>query len=82
VKAKDQSSKEFIVEIQVADALGFSKRVLFYTSQGYVSQIDRGKFYDRLNPTIFFGILDFEISQNPKYSSRHRILDVEKRTSE
>ncbi|HAD14989.1 MAG TPA: hypothetical protein DCF33_21390 [Saprospirales bacterium] len=38
VKAKDQSSKEFIVEIQVADALGFSKRVLFYTSQGYVSQ--------------------------------------------
>jgi len=77
VKAKDQGGREFIVEMQIADALGFSKRVLYYTSQGYVSQIDRGEFYDRLNPTIFVGILDFEISQNPKYISRHRILDVE-----
>jgi predicted transposase/invertase (TIGR01784 family) len=77
VKAKDQSGREFIVEMQVADALGFSKRVLYYTSQGYVSQIDRGEFYDKLNPTIFIGILDFNLSQNPKYISRHRILDVE-----
>jgi predicted transposase/invertase (TIGR01784 family) len=77
VKAKDQSGREFIVEMQVADALGFSKRVLYYTSQGYISQIDRGEFYDKLNPTIFVGILDFEISKNPKYICRHRILDVE-----
>jgi predicted transposase/invertase (TIGR01784 family) len=77
VKARDQSGREFIVEMQVADALGFSKRVLYYTSQGYVSQIDRGAFYDSLKPTIFVGILDFEISQNPKYINRHRILDVE-----
>ena len=77
MKARDQRGREFIVEMQVADALGFSKRVLYYTSQGYVSQIDRGEFYDKLNPTIFVGILDFEISKNPKYVSRHRILDVE-----
>lgn len=77
VKARDQSGREFIVEMQVADALGFSKRVLYYTSQGYVSQIDRGEFYDKLNPTIFIGILDFEISKNPKYICRHRILNVE-----
>jgi predicted transposase/invertase (TIGR01784 family) len=77
VKAKDRSGREFIVEMQVADALGFSKRVLYYTSQGYVTQIDRGEFYDKLNPTIFIGILDFAISKNPKYLNRHRILDVE-----
>jgi len=77
VKAKDQGGREFIVEMQVADALGFSKRVLYYTSQGYVSQIERGEFYDQLNPTIFIGILDFTISKNPKYLNRHRILDVE-----
>ncbi|MEZ4827104.1 MAG: Rpn family recombination-promoting nuclease/putative transposase [Bacteroidia bacterium] len=77
VKAKDQNGREFIVEMQVADAWGFSKRVLYYTSQGYVSQIDRGEFYDTLNPTIFIGILDFRLSQNPRYISRHRILDVE-----
>ncbi len=77
VKAKDQSGREFIVEMQVADALGFSKRVLYYTSQGYVSQIERGEFYDKLNPTIFVGILDFTLTKNQKYISRHRILDVE-----
>ena len=77
VKARDQGGREFIVEMQVADALGFSKRVLYYTSQGYVSQIDRGEFYDKLNPTIFVGILEFEISKNSNYISRHRILDVE-----
>ncbi len=77
VKAKDQNDRAFIVEMQVADALGFSKRVLYYTSQGYVSQIERGAFYDKLNPTIFIGILDFGISKNPKYICRHRILDVE-----
>ena len=77
VKARDESGREFIVEMQVADALGFSKRVLYYTSQGYVSQIDRGEFYDKLNPTIFIGILDFTLTKNPKYISRHRILDVE-----
>jgi predicted transposase/invertase (TIGR01784 family) len=77
VKAKDQSGREFIVEMQVANALGFSKRVLYYTSQGYVSQIDRGEFYDKLNPTIFVGILDFVLSKNPKYICRHRVLDVE-----
>jgi len=77
VKAKDQQGREFIVEMQVADALGFSKRVLYYSSQGYVSQIDREEFYDKLKPTVFVGILDFEISKNQNYISRHRILDVE-----
>ena len=77
VKAKDEQGREFIVEMQVADALGFSKRVLYYSSQGYVSQIEREEFYDKLKPTVFVGILDFEISKNQNYISRHRILDVE-----
>ncbi|MCU0348801.1 MAG: Rpn family recombination-promoting nuclease/putative transposase, partial [Saprospiraceae bacterium] len=35
------------------------------------------RHYDKLNPTIFIGILDFTLTKNPKYISRHRILDVE-----
>ncbi len=77
VKAKDQKGRYYVVEMQVSDSQGFSKRVLYYTSQGYVSQIERGEFYDRLNPTIFIGILDFNLTENSKYLSRHRILDVE-----
>jgi len=77
VKAKDQSDKTYIVEMQVAEIDGFDKRVLYYASKSYSSQIDRGDLYDKLNPTFFIGILDFTITKNPDYISRHKILDVE-----
>ncbi len=77
VKAKDQNENVFIVEMQVAEPVHFSKRVLYYTSQNYSEQISRGDNYDKLNPAYFIGILDFEISKNKKYLTRHRVLDVE-----
>ncbi|MDP5049729.1 MAG: Rpn family recombination-promoting nuclease/putative transposase, partial [Saprospiraceae bacterium] len=77
VKATDESGRSFLVEMQVADINGFSKRVLYYTSLGYVSQIDRGVFYDQLRPTIFIGILQFSMSNNDEYIHRHQILNVE-----
>jgi predicted transposase/invertase (TIGR01784 family) len=85
VKAKDQSDKNYIVEMQViraggeplAEVEGFDKRVLYYASKSYSSQIDRGDLYEKLNPTFFIGILDFEITQNPDYISRHKIIDIQ-----
>lgn len=77
VKAKDDSDNIFIVEMQVADVHYFQKRILYYTSQSYVSQIDKGDQYHKLNPAYFIGILDFKISQNPNYLSCHQVLDVE-----
>ena len=77
VKAKDQSDKSYIIEMQVAEVDGFDKRVLYYASKSYSSQIDRGELYKKLNPTFFIGILDFEITQNQDYISRHKIIDIE-----
>ena len=77
VKAKDQSDKSYIIEMQVAEVDGFDKRVLYYASKRYSSQIDRGDLYKKLNPTFFIGILDFEITQNQDYISRHKIIDIE-----
>ena len=77
IKAQDQSGNFFIVEMQVAEAESFSQRVLYYTSQSYSSQIERGDDYSKLNPTFFIGILDFEIGANSNYFSRHKVLDVE-----
>ena len=77
VKAKDQSDKNYIVEMQVAEVEGFDKRVLYYASKSYSSQIERGDLYEKLNPTFFIGILDFEITQNPDYISRHKIVDIQ-----
>lgn len=77
VKAKDEKGNNFIVEMQVAEDEDFEKRVLYYTSQNYADQISRGDEYNKLNAAYFIGILDFKISKNPKYISRHRVLDVE-----
>ena len=77
VKAKDDKGNIFIVEMQVAEFDFFHKRILYYTSQGYVSQIDQGVHYTKLRPVYFIGILEFEIGQNSNYFSRHKVLDVE-----
>jgi predicted transposase/invertase (TIGR01784 family) len=79
VKAKDKKGNIFIVEMQVAEFDFFNKRILYYTSQSYVTQIDKGVEYNKLKPVYFIGILEFEIGQNPSYFSRHKVLDVETR---
>ena len=77
VKAKDEKGNIFIVEMQVAEFDYFHKRILYYTSQSYISQIDKGVQYDKLKPVYFIGILEFEIGSNSNYFSRHKVLDVE-----
>jgi predicted transposase/invertase (TIGR01784 family) len=77
VKAKDQNDKTYIVEMQVAEVDGFDKRVLYYASKSYSAQIERGDQYEDLNPTYFIGILDFEVTKNPSYINRHKIIDIE-----
>jgi len=52
VKAKDQKGKEYIVEMQVAEVDGFDKRVLYYASKSYSSQIDRSDFYEKFKSRL------------------------------
>jgi predicted transposase/invertase (TIGR01784 family) len=77
IRARDQNDKSYIVEMQVAEVEGFDKRVLYYASKSYSSQIDRGDLYEKLNPVFFIGILDFMITQNLEYISRHKIVDIQ-----
>lgn len=77
VKARDEKGNIFIVEMQIAEFDFFHKRILYYTSQSYVAQIDKGVAYNKLKPVYFIGILEFEIGQNPNYFSRHKVLDIE-----
>ena len=77
VKAKDSKGNIFIVEMQIAEFHFFQKRILYYTSQSYVAQIDKGIGYEKLKPVYFIGILEFEIGQSTSYISKHKVLDVE-----
>ena len=77
VKAKDKKGNVFIVEMQIAEFDYFHKRILYYTSQSYVAQLDAGVDYSKLKPVYFIGILEFKISQSNNYYSRHKVLNVE-----
>ena len=77
MKAKDSHGNTFIVEMQISESDFFHKRILYYTSQSYTSQITKGKEYDKLNPFYFIGILEFEVSTNPNYVICHKVLDIE-----
>ncbi len=77
VKAKDEKGNIFIIEMQIAEFDFFQKRILYYTSQSYVAQLDEGVAYKKLKPVYFIGILEFEIGSNKNYFSRHKVLDIE-----
>jgi predicted transposase/invertase (TIGR01784 family) len=76
VKAKDQSGKIYLVEIQVAEVDDFEKRVLYCAAKNFTSQSEREDLFEKLLPTVFVGILSFEITQRRDSLSRHKILDV------
>jgi predicted transposase/invertase (TIGR01784 family) len=80
VRATDHAGRHFIVEMQVPDVKGFSKRVQYYAFRDYSMQINRGDQYNLLQPTHFIGVLDFSFSRSPEYLSHH--LTVNKRTGE
>jgi predicted transposase/invertase (TIGR01784 family) len=75
VRCKDKRGISYIVEMQIAKPSAFDKRILYYTSKAYVSQIEIGDDYPILNQVIFLGILYFEMFEGKHYVSNHLILD-------
>jgi len=75
VRATDQSGRKFVVEMQVADKIGFDKRVQYYISRDYSMQIDKGEDYPLLHPAYFIGILDFPFGTDTNYHTRHLIIN-------
>lgn len=52
IKARDQSGRQYNVEMQMLGYASLPQRALFYWSKLYSQQITRGDRYDRLRPTI------------------------------
>ena len=77
VKVKDQAGTTYIVEMQLSEVSGFDKRVQYYVSKEYASQIEKGDEYSKLTPVVFIGILEFEYFDGHNYLTRHLILNKE-----
>ncbi len=76
VRAKDKRGVTFIVEMQIKHVEGLRKRFTYYTSKAYVSQIERGQDYPKLNQVIFIGILDFKEFDTEHYLTRIQLLNT------
>ena len=76
VRAKDRRGVTFIVEMQVAHTEGLRKRFTYYASKAYISQIERGTDYPKLNQVIFIGILNFAEFDTPHYVTRIQLLNT------
>ncbi|MBK6606339.1 MAG: Rpn family recombination-promoting nuclease/putative transposase [Leptospiraceae bacterium] len=77
VKVKDQMGNTFLVEMQLSEVIGFDKRVQYYVSKEYSSQIEKGDEYYKLTPVVLIGILEFDYFEGNSYLTRHLIQNME-----
>ncbi len=66
VKARDQTGRTFIVEMQVLVAAGLEKRILYNACKAYVGQIERADDYRKLVGVIAITITDFVMYRDLK----------------
>ncbi len=78
VLCKDETGRQFIIEMQVARMQGFEKRAQYYASKAYSRQLLPGEDYTQLKEIIFIAITDFVMFKDKEeYYSTHVILDKE-----
>lgn len=82
VKVKDQKGNTYLVEMQLSEVIGFDKRVQYYVSKEYSSQIEKGDEYYKLTPVVLVGILEFDYFEGNNYLTRHLILNMETQKNE
>ncbi|MBF0152576.1 MAG: Rpn family recombination-promoting nuclease/putative transposase [Magnetococcales bacterium] len=59
VRVRDQSRREYIIEMQILNVAGFEKRVLYNACKAYAGQIKKGDDYRLLTNVIAITITDF-----------------------
>ncbi|MBF0425502.1 MAG: Rpn family recombination-promoting nuclease/putative transposase [Magnetococcales bacterium] len=59
VRVRDQSLRDYIIEMQVLNVEGFEKRVLYNACKAYAGQIQKGDRYRELTNVVAITITDF-----------------------
>jgi len=76
IVVKTQNEEFINIEIQLANKNDMLKRTLFYWSRLYNSQLQKGKGYHTLNPTITINICDFTLfKDNDHYHSTYHLYE-------
>ena len=70
----DVNGKEKVdVEIQLLKRTDFTKRLLWYLTRMYSSQINRGNKYNQLKKVVLIAIIDFELEQTKEFNEMETI---------
>lgn len=77
VYCKDESGREFIVEMQKSRQSHFRDRALYYSTFPINQQSERGDWDYSLNAVYFVGILDFTFHDDNRYFRRIQLMDCE-----
>jgi len=69
------------IEIQVDNRGDYTERTLFYWAKSYTTQLEKGKKYSNLQPTISINIIDFNLFDDAENSqSTFQILETTRHT--
>jgi predicted transposase/invertase (TIGR01784 family) len=76
IKARDQSGRQFNIEMQMLAFRYYEKRILYYASRLHQQQLHEGDDYLKLQPTISISFLDHVLfPQVPDYHLHFRLLE-------
>ncbi len=78
IRARDQSGRQFDIEMQMASHPGLRDRFLYYWAKIYANQLQSGEKYGALNPVISICFLDWRLfPQTDKYQLVFQVQDPE-----
>ena len=78
VRCKDNSKRQFIVEMQATWEEGFMSRILFNAGKAYVQQLDKGQKYELLQPVYTLAILSRNFDhESDRFFHHYKIINVE-----
>src|SRR5437660_11890725 len=75
IKARDQSGRQFNVEMQIIDRGHYAKRILYYWAKLHQQQLREGEEYGTLKPTVSISFLNYLLfPQTSDYHLRFLLL--------
>jgi len=74
IRAIGEDRRQFDIEMQVSANPFFANRSLYYWSQAYARQIDRGDKYEELRPVVCINLLGFVLFQDTPESHHHFVI--------
>lgn len=77
IKARDEASREYIIEIQLFPHANFPERLLYYGAKEYSAQLKEGQDYSQLKPVIVICFVDANLFKDARdYHSSFELIDV------